>query len=285
MQQVFQSKLTKSFFSFHYLKHFSFSIQTQKYHLINYEQKGSVGLIQFNRPQKFNAMCNELTHEVNDILAKLDADDSIGAIVVTGHKDFFASGADIIEMKDETYPGTYMKGLHDHWNFITSIKKPIIGAVSGYVLGGGCIYALLCDILLAGHNAKIGIPAIALSITPLGSSTQSLPHLVGKSKAMEIVLTGNPITAEEAHKIGMVSHVYHADEVVNEAVKLGEKISQYSRPVVRMAKECVNKSFDYSLSDGLKYEKQMFWSTFALKDQKEGMNAFVEKRKPKFTNS
>jgi len=278
--QTLHSKLSRSFY---FLNKFSFS-QTPKYNLINFEQKGQVGIVQFNRPEKFNAMCNELTHEVNDILTKLDADDSIGAIVVTGHKKFFASGADILEMRYETYPETYMKGLHDHWNFITTIKKPIIGAVSGYVLGGGCIYALLCDILLAGHNAKIGIPAIALSISPLGSSTQSLPHLVGKSRAMEIVLTGDPITAEEAYKIGMVSHVYDADEVVNEAVKLGERISGYSRPVVKMVKECVNKSFDYGLTEGLKYEKQMFWSTFALEDQKEGMNAFVEKRKPKFVN-
>jgi len=227
-------------------------------------------------------MCNELIEEVNDALSKLDADDSIGAIVITGHKDFFASGADILEMKDETYPETYMNRLKDHWNYISTIKKPIIGAVSGYVYGGGCVYALLCDILLAGHNAKINVPVMALGITPICGSTQNLPNLVGKSKAMEIVLTGNAITAEEAHRIGMVSHVYDADEVVNEAVKLGERISEYSRPVVKMVKECVNKSFDYGLKEGLEYEKQMFWSTFALKDQKEGMNAFVEKRKPKF---
>jgi len=282
--QKFNSLLRKPFQFLHFprLNYFS---QVQRYEFLNYKQVGSVGVIQINRPTKFNALSKEVTNEINDIFLALDKEDSIGAIVLTGHKDFFASGADILEMKDETYPDTYMKQLHAHWNNISQIKKPIIGAVSGYALGGGCIYALLCDIVVAGNNSKIGVPAIALSIIPICGSTQSLPHLVGKSRAMEIFLTGSPMSASEAQKIGLVNYVYETDKVIDEAIRIGEKISKYSKPIVKMAKECVINSFDLPLSEGLNYEKRMFWSTFAMKDQKEGMTAFIEKREAKFIDS
>lgn len=272
--------LTKPIFQPSLYRAFSSSIP--QYQNIIYEQKDKVGLITLNRPKALNALCDSLIRELNDLLAKLDDDRNIGAIVITGSEKAFAAGADIKEMKDRTYPDTYNTQMLAHWDYITNIKKPIIAAVNGYALGGGCELAMMCDIMLAGSKAMFGQPEIKLGTIPGAGGTQRLCKAVGKSKAMELVLTGDMMDAKTAEQYGLVSRVYEPDQLVNEAVKMGNKIASYSKPIVAMAKEAVNKSFEMPLSQGLSFEKKLFWATFATKDQKEGMSAFAEKRNPNF---
>lgn len=248
-------------------------------------EKKNVGLITLNRPKALNALCNDLMKEVSDAVEKFENDSSIGVLVITGSEKAFAAGADIKEMQHNTYAQNVRGNFLSHWNRVASCRKPVIAAVNGYALGGGCELAMMCDIIYAGDKAKFGQPEIAIGTIPGAGGTQRLPRYVGKSKAMEIALTGVPITAQEAEKAGLVSKVFPADQLVSEAVKLGEKISSHSQLIVALCKESVNTAYETSLQEGLHFEKRLFHATFATEDRKEGMTAFVEKRSPNFTNN
>ncbi|XP_043676003.1 probable enoyl-CoA hydratase, mitochondrial [Vespula pensylvanica] len=264
-----------------------YSSQIHNYELIKVETTGerkNVGLITLNRPKALNALCNQLMIELNEAIEKLDKDDTVGAIVITGSEKAFAAGADIKEMANNTYSQTMKGNFLSFWNGVSKVIKPVIAAVNGYALGGGCELAMMCDIIYAGDKARFGQPEIAIGTIPGAGGTQRLTKAIGKSKAMEMVLTGNQITAEEAEKSGLVSKVFPSDKVVQEAIKLGEKIASHSQLVVSMAKESVNMAYETTLQEGLHFEKRMFHGTFATNDRKEGMTAFIEKRQPKFTN-
>lgn len=257
------------------------------YELIKVEttgEKNNVALITLNRPKALNALCNQLMTELNEVIGELDKNDNVGAIVITGSEKAFAAGADIKEMVNNTYSHSMKGNFLSFWNSVSKVVKPVIAAVNGYALGGGCELAMMCDIIYAGDKAKFGQPEIAIGTIPGAGGTQRLTRIVGKSKAMEIVLSGNPITAEEAEKCGLVSKVFPSDKVVQEAIKLGEKIASHSQLIVSMAKESVNMAYETTLQEGLHFEKRMFHGTFATADRKEGMIAFTEKRPPKFTN-
>ncbi|XP_074097351.1 enoyl-CoA hydratase, short chain 1 [Cotesia typhae] len=259
-----------------------------KYEFIKAEKAGekqNVGLVTLNRPKALNALCQQLITELNDAMEKFDLDESIGALVLTGSEKAFAAGADIKEMASNTFAGNLKGSFLQNWSDISKIRKPIIAAVNGYALGGGCEIAMMCDIIYAGDKAKFGQPEIIIGTIPGSGGTQRLTKAIGKSKAMEMVLTGNQITAQEAEKFGLVSKIFPADQLINEAVKLGEKIAANSQLSVALAKEAVNKAFELSLQEGLNFERRMFQATFALDDQKEGMSAFIEKRPPKFKNN
>lgn len=261
--------------------------QVQNYEFIKVEttgEKNNVALVTLNRPKALNALCDKLMTELNDAVAKLDGNESIGAIVLTGSEKAFAAGADIKEMQNNTYAKNMRGNFLSGWDGVSRVSKPVIAAVNGYALGGGCELAMMCDIIYAGDKAKFGQPEIAIGTIPGAGGTQRLTRVIGKSKAMEMVLSGNQITAEEAEKSGLVSKVVPADKLVAEAVKLGEKIASHSQLIVAMAKESVNTAYETSLKEGLHFEKRMFHGTFATADRKEGMTAFVEKRPPKFTN-
>nr|QBH73202.1 putative cyclohex-1-ene-1-carboxyl-CoA hydratase [Aphelinus abdominalis] len=257
------------------------------YEFIKVEKVGnnnSVGLITLNRPKALNALCAKLMHELNTAVKQFDADDGVSAMVITGSEKAFAAGADIKEMMDNSFSQNIKSNFLEHWNGLAKAKKPTIAAVNGYALGGGCELAMMCDIIYAGEKAKFGQPEIAIGTIPGAGGTQRLTRAVGKSKAMEIVLTGNQFTAQEAEKSGLVSKVLPPEQLVAEAVKLGEKIASHSQVMVALAKESVSKAYETTLQQGLDYEKKLFWATFATKDQKEGMKAFAEKRAPNFTN-
>ncbi|XP_076236688.1 enoyl-CoA hydratase, short chain 1 isoform X1 [Calliopsis andreniformis] len=261
--------------------------QVPNYEFIKVEttgEKKNVGLITLNRPKALNALCDKLMNEVNDAVSKFDKSESIGAIVLTGSEKAFAAGADIKEMQGNTYSQTMRGNFLTSWDGVSRASKPVIAAVNGYALGGGCELAMMCDIIYAGEKAKFGQPEIAIGTIPGAGGTQRLTRIVGKSKAMEMVLTGNQITAEEAEKSGLVSKIFPADKLLAEAIKLGEKIASHSQLIVAMAKESVNTAYETTLKEGLHFEKRMFHATFATADRKEGMTAFIEKRPPKFTN-
>ncbi|XP_014235067.1 probable enoyl-CoA hydratase, mitochondrial [Trichogramma pretiosum] len=260
---------------------------TPTYEFIKVEKTGAksnVALITLNRPKALNALCAKLMHEMNDAIKALDQDGSVGAVVITGNEKAFAAGADIKEMAGNSYSDNVKGHFLEHWNGVAAARKPTIAAVNGYALGGGCELAMMCDIIYAGDKAKFGQPEIAIGTIPGAGGTQRLTRAVGKSKAMEIVLTGNQFTAQEAERSGLVSKVVPADQLVQEAVKLAEKIASHSQVSVAMAKDSVNKAYETTLQQGLDYEKRLFWATFATSDQKEGMKAFVEKRPPNFKN-
>ncbi|RCH94421.1 putative enoyl-CoA hydratase, mitochondrial [Rhizopus azygosporus] len=279
------SKLTARAFSTSFVQRQATSTNDSGYTHILTETRDKVGLITLNRPKALNALCSDLFHEVNDALDKYDADDNIGAIVITGSQKAFAAGADIKEMKDFKYVDTYKKNFLGHWAHMVDISKPIIAAVNGYALGGGCELAMMCDIIYAGEKAVFGQPEIKLGIIPGAGGTQRLVKAVGKSKAMEMVLTGSfNLNAQEALQSGLVSKVLPAENLVDEAVKTGNVIASMSQPSVRMAKELINKSFEVSLSSGLRWERILFQSLFGTADQIEGMGAFAEKRAAKFTH-
>ncbi|XP_077282505.1 enoyl-CoA hydratase, short chain 1 [Temnothorax americanus] len=264
-----------------------YSCQTSNYEFIKVEtagEKKNVGIVTLNRPKALNALCNQLMTEVNHALDHLNSDSSIAAVVITGNEKAFAAGADIKEMKDNSFASNLRQNFIAHWNGVAKSRKPLIAAVNGYALGGGNELAMMCDIIYAGENAKFGQPEIAIGTIPGAGGTQRLPRIIGKSKAMEMVLTGNMISAEEAEKSGLVSKIFPTDKVVEEAVKLGEKIASHSPLVVTIAKEAVNAAYETTLQQGLLFEKRMFHSTFSLADRKEGMTAFLEKRSPKYTN-
>jgi len=260
------------------------SFSTKIYENVLLEIHGKTGLIILNRPKSLNALCAAIFQDLISSLNDFDSDDSIGAIVITGSKKAFAAGADIKEMSGLSTQECIKKNLFFEWNQILQIKKPIIGAVNGFALGGGCELAMMCDILIAGDSAKFGQPEINLGVIPGMGGTQRLVKAVGKSKAMELVLTGNFIDANEAEKYHLVSRVVPADKTVETAIELGNKISSFSQPIIAIAKEAVNKSFDLNLTEGLNFERRVFHSLFSFDDQKEGMNAFIEKRKPNFQN-
>jgi enoyl-CoA hydratase len=247
------------------------------------EKKATIAVITLNRPAVLNALSNTLTKELGGALQDCAQDDAIGAVVLTGSEKAFAAGADIGEMKDKTYTEAYLEDfITTSWEEIPKFRKPIIAAVSGFALGGGNEIAMMCDIILASETAKFGQPEISLGIIPGAGGTQRLTHAVGKAKAMEMILTGRMISAEEAEKAGLVSRNVPAAELLAEAEKVATKIASFSRPSVLMAKEAVNKAFETTLAEGVKFERRLFQSTFATEDQKEGMTAFVEKRKPVF---
>lgn len=251
-------------------------------------EEGTVGLIVLNRPEVLNALSEDLMHDVIDALEELDAIQKVGAIVITGKGKAFAAGADIKRMKDKNLVSIYMSSFPSKWNDVSKIKKPIIAAVNGYALGGGCEVALMCDIVFAGEKAVFGQPEINLGTIPGMGGTQRLIREVGKSRAMEMILTGKYfIDAQEACQRGLASRVIAGsnEELVNEAISVAKKISQQSRPAVLMAKAAVNSAYEVGLQEGIKKEQTLFGATFALEDQKEGMSAFVEKRKPQFKHT
>jgi enoyl-CoA hydratase len=255
------------------------------YENILVETRGRVALITLNRPKALNALSPELMRELGEALSGLDASDGVGAIVVTGNEKAFAAGADIKAMKDWGYMDVYRADyITAEWETINRVRKPVIAAVAGYALGGGCELAMMCDFILAADTAKFGQPEINLGVLPGAGGTQRLPRFVGKSKAMEMVLTGRMMDAVEAERCGLVSRVLPAATLIDEAIKTAEKMCELSLPVVMLAKESVNRAFETTLSEGVRFERRLFHSCFAIEDQKEGMAAFVDKRKPAFKN-
>lgn len=257
-------------------------MSAEPYGMIKSEIIGKVGVITLNRPKALNALCNQLIAEVVDSCQKFDKNNDVGAIVITGSEKAFAAGADIKEMSTLSYKDCYSGNLFVSFMDIAKVSKPTIAAVSGFALGGGCELAMTCDIIIAAENAKFGQPEILLGVIPGAGGTQRLIRAVGKSKAMEMVLTGNQITAAQAEKDGLVCRVVPNDKLLESALAMGEKIASLSRISVAMAKETVNSAYELNLSEGLRFERRIFHSMFALKDQKEGMNAFVEKRAAKW---
>ncbi|OQR92264.1 enoyl-CoA hydratase, mitochondrial precursor [Thraustotheca clavata] len=258
----------------------SFSAKSLEFIKTNVE--GKVGIIQLNRPKALNALCDGLMQEVNAAAQSFDKDDNIAAIILTGSEKAFAAGADIKEMATREFIDVYNQSMFSSWGDITKIKKPVIAAVNGFALGGGCELAMMCDMIIAGDKAKFGQPEIKLGTIPGAGGTQRLIRAIGKSKAMHLVLTGDMIDAHQAERDGLVAKVVPADKLMEEALIVANKIASYSLPITRMAKEAVNSSFEMSLQEGLKYEGRLFYATFATADQKEGMDAFVNKRAPTF---
>jgi len=254
------------------------------YETIITETRGKAGLVTLNRPKALNALNLQLLAELVAAVKDFDADPGIGAMVLTGSDKAFAAGADIKEMQAISYVDAYSQDFFAGWEEFTRTRKPIIAAVAGYALGGGCELAMMCDFIIAADTAKFGQPEITLGVIPGMGGSQRLTRFVGKSKAMDMCLTGRMMDAAEAERSGLVSRVVPAAELVEEAVKAAAKIADFSLPSVMMAKEAVNRSYETTLAEGLRFERRLFHSLFALEDQKEGMAAFAEKRKPNFTN-
>jgi enoyl-CoA hydratase len=254
------------------------------YETILVETRGKVGLITLNRPKALNALNSTVLEEVVRALHGFEDNPSVGAVVITGSEKAFAAGADIKEMASKSYIDMYMADFFSGWDAMTRIRKPIIAAVSGYALGGGCELAMMCDFIIAGDNAKFGQPEITLGVMPGMGGSQRLTRFVGKSKAMDMCLTGRMMDAAEAERSGLVSRVVPAGELIEETLKVAAKIADLSMPAVMMTKEAVNRSYETTLSEGLRFERRVFHSMFALDDQKEGMAAFSEKRSPSFRN-
>lgn len=253
------------------------------YENILLETQGRVGLIRLNRPKALNALNDQLMNELGEALLALDADEQIGCIVVTGNEKAFAAGADIAAMASYTYMDVY-KGeyITRNWEQIRRVRKPMIAAVAGYALGGGCELAMMCDFIIAAETAKFGQPEIKLGTMPGAGGTQRLPRAVSKSKAMDMCLTARMMDAAEAERAGLVSRVVPADKLLEEALEAATLIAAMSLPSVMMIKEAVNRAYESSLADGVQFERRLFHSTFATEDQKEGMKAFLEKRLPNF---
>jgi len=255
------------------------------YELITPEKKDRVGLITLNRPKQMNALNPKLMQELGKALQDFDADEGIGAIVITGNEKAFAAGADIGAMKDFSYMDAFKQDyITRDWEHIRRVRKPVIAAVAGYALGGGNELAMMCDIVIAADNARFGQPEINLGIMPGAGGTQRLTRFAGKAKAMDVCLTARMMDAQEAERAGLVSRVVPADKLMDEALGVAAKIASYSLPVVMMIKESVNRAYETTLSEGVLFERRLFQSMFALEDQKEGMSAFLEKRKPSFKN-
>jgi enoyl-CoA hydratase len=249
------------------------------------EKRDRVGLITLNRPKALNALNDTLMDELGVALLAFDADPDIGAMVITGSEKAFAAGADIAAMKDWSYMDVFKSEyITRNWESLKRVRKPVIAAVSGYALGGGCELAMMCDFIIAAESAKFGQPEIKLGIIPGAGGTQRLPRAVGKAKAMDLALTGRLMDAAEAERCGLVARVVPNEKLLGEALEAATIIASFSTPAVMMAKEAVNRSFEGSLNEGLLFERRMFHSLFATADQKEGMNAFLEKRPAKFVN-
>ncbi len=254
------------------------------YQTIIVETHDKVGLVKLNRPEALNALNKQLLEELRDALAALEADDAIGVIVLTGSDKAFAAGADIKEMQPVSFVDAYINDMFAGNQHLDYVRKPVIAAVAGYALGGGCELAMMCDFIIAADNAKFGQPEITLGIMPGMGGSQRLTHYVGKSKAMEMCLTGRLMDADEAERSGLVSRIVPVASLLDDAMKTAQKIAGFSRPSVLMNKEAVNRAYEVSLHEGLRFERRLFHSLFALEDQKEGMSAFIEKRKPDFKN-
>jgi len=248
------------------------------------ETRGSVGLVTLNRPNVLNALNEQLIAELAEALTVFDADAAIGAIVIAGGAKAFAAGADIKEMRDKTYIDNYLGRFLADWDRIAAQRKPLIAAVAGFALGGGCELAMICDIIIAAETAKFGQPEITIGIMPGAGGTQRLTRAVGKAKAMDLILTGRMMDAAEAERSGLVSRVVPDDRLLAEALEMAERIASFSRPIVLMAKESVSRAFETGLTEGVRFERRLFQAMFATEDQKEGMSAFIEKRKPGFRN-
>src|SRR3954465_319646 len=246
------------------------------------ETRGRVGLITLNRPQALNALNSTLVREVNQALDAFEADANIGCVVITGSEKAFAAGADIKEMAGLSYPQTYLDDFITAWDRVANRRKPIIAAVAGFALGGGCELAMMCDIILAADTAKFGQPEIKLGVMPGAGGTQRLTRIVGKAKAMEMCLTGRMMDAAEAERSGLVSRVVPASDLLDEALKTAGTIAAMSLPIAMMTKESVNRAYETTLAEGIRFERRVFHAMFATADQKEGMEAFVDKRKPGF---
>ncbi len=253
------------------------------YECIKTENEGAVRIITLDRPKALNALNGQLMDELTDALTKADSDDDVGAIVLTGSQKAFAAGADIKEMAGKSYMDVYKEDfITANWEAAARTRKPVIAAVAGYALGGGCELAMMCDFILAADNAKFGQPEITIGAIPGAGGTQRLTRFIGKSKAMEMCLTGRMMDAEEAERCGLVSRIVPADRLLEEAIAVAQKIAGFSRPIVMMAKECVDRAYETSLAEGVLFERRVFHSVFATEDQSEGMKAFAEKRAPDF---
>ncbi len=253
------------------------------YETITVDIKGPVGLISFNRPEALNALNSEMVGELGMALDAFEADGEIRAIVLTGNEKAFAAGADIKEMAPKDHMDVYLEDfITKDWERLSRCRKPVIAAVAGYALGGGCEMAMMCDFILAADNAKFGQPEINLGVIPGSGGTQRLARSVGKSKAMEMCLTGRMMDAEEAERAGLVSRIVPLDDLMDEAVKTATRIASLSLPAVLMAKESVNRAYETTLAEGVRFERRLFHSLFSTEDKKEGMAAFGEKRNPEF---
>ncbi len=255
------------------------------YECIVVERRDRAGLVRLNRPQALNALNDRLMDELGDALLKFDGDEGVAAMIITGSERAFAAGADIGAMKDWTYMDVFKSEyITRNWEVLRRIRKPVIAAVAGFALGGGCELAMMCDIVIAADTAKFGQPEIKLAVIPGAGGTQRLPRAVGKAKAMDLILTGRMMNADEAERAGLVSRVVAADRLLDEALAVAAQIAEFSLPAVMMAKEAVNRAFEAPLAEGLLFERRLFHSLFATADQKEGMSAFLAKRKPNFSN-
>lgn len=249
------------------------------------ERKGRVGIITLNRPKALNALNSQLMHEVVAAVEELDADTGIGSILITGSEKAFAAGADIKEMAPKTFSEVYNEDFFSEWDRLSAARTPLIAAVSGYALGGGCELAMLCDFIIASDTAKFGQPEIKLGVIPGIGGSQRLTRAVGKAKAMDMCLTGRNMDAEEAERAGLVSRIVPAAELLDVALEVATTVASMSLTASMMAKEAVNRAFETTLAEGVKFERRVFHSTFATADQKEGMAAFVEKRAPEFKHA
>ena len=254
------------------------------YENILVETHDAAGLIRFNRPQALNALNAQLIAELGQALAQFDRDPKIGAIVITGSEKAFAAGADIKEMASKSFMEAYLGDFLTSWDRVANQRKPVIAAVAGFALGGGCELALMCDFIIAAETAKFGQPEIQLGVMPGAGGTQRLTRFIGKSKAMDMVLTARMMDAAEAERSGLVSRVVPADKLLDEALGAAKKIASFSQPIAMMAKESVNRAFETTLAEGIRFERRLFHAMFATEDQKEGMAAFIDKRKPSFKN-
>ncbi|MDP1703023.1 MAG: enoyl-CoA hydratase [Aestuariivirga sp.] len=248
------------------------------------ETRDAVGIITLNRPKALNALNEQLIDELNQALSNFQEDAAIGCVIIAGSDKAFAAGADIREMKDKSFTDVYLGNFLSAWDRVAEFRKPVIAAVSGYCLGGGCELALMCDFIIASDTARFGQPEITLGVMPGAGGTQRLARFIGKAKAMDMILTGRLMESAEAERCGLVSRIVAPEKLLDEAVATAAKIAAFSQPVVMMAKEAVNRAFETSLAEGLRFERRLMHSLFALDDQKEGMAAFVEKRKPVFKN-
>ena len=254
------------------------------YETILVETRGPIGLITLSRPQALNALNIQLIGELNQALGAFEADPQIAVIVLTGSERAFAAGADVKEMERMDFMAALQSDFIGPWQRVAECRKPIIAAVAGYALGGGCELAMMCDIIIAADNARFGQPEINLGTIPGAGGTQRLTRAVGKAKAMEMVLTGRMMDAEEAERASLVARVVPVGDLLDEALKLAEAIAEKSQPVVALAKEAVNVAYETTLSEGIRFERRVFYATFATDDRREGMQAFIDKRTPNFTN-
>lgn len=248
------------------------------------ERRGQVGVVSLDRPEALNALSVQLVSELETALDDFERDEQIGCIVLTGSERAFAAGADIKEMQDKSYIDVYRHDFVEPWQCVSRCRKPVIGAVAGYALGGGAELAMMCDFLVAAESAKFGQPEITLGVIPGSGGTQRLARFIGKAKAMDMCLTGRMMDSAEAERSGLVSRVVPDNDLLEEVMKIAEKVADFSLPSVMMAKDCVNRAFETTLAEGIRFERRQFQSLFSTEDQKEGMAAFVEKRSPQFKN-